>query len=221
MPEKEEVKIIPSEGAERPLTPSLTKEGEQGGVRQQAKRPSKLFTDYYGSVFLLLMAAYVAVGFFIIKPKIDANKGIEAETRALRQQIDNDKTYFDGLSGSVAAAQSISPDVLVKVDQAMPREASIPDLLVQLSAASQGTGVTLTNVVFEGTGKIVTAAAASQAINMTMTIAAKDYGALKNFLSALETSLRIFDVQTINAAGFEGDKVNFTLQVKSYYYPSK
>ncbi len=218
MPEKEEVKIIPSDAARDPRNA-----GEPDGsqVPGRSKRPSKLFTDYYGSVFLLLIAVYVAAGFFFIKPKIDANKEIEAQTRALRQQIENDKTYFDGLSGSVAAAQSISPDVLTKVDKALPREASIPNLLVQLSAASQGTNVALTNVIFEGMGKAQATGAAVQSVNMTMTVTAKDYATVKNFLTALETSLRIFDVQTITVAGFEGDKVNFTLQVKSYYYPSK
>jgi Tfp pilus assembly protein PilO len=216
MPEAGEVKIIPSE-----TQGSKVKEPEVKAKEGAPKKPSKFFTDYYGSVFLLLIAACVAVGFFVIKPKIDANKEIEAQTRALRQQIENDKAYFDGLSGSVAAAQTISPDVLTKVNKALPHDASIPELLVQLNAASQGTGVSLTNVVFEGVGKTPAAGAAIQPINMTLTVTAKDYAVLKNFLRALETSLRIFDVQTISVSGLDNDKVNFNLQVKSYYYPSK
>lgn len=190
-------------------------------ITLKPKRPSRIFTDYYGSAFLLLIALYVAAGFFFIKPKIDDGKQIEADTRATQRQIENDKSYFDGLSRSVAAAQGIAPDVLTKIDQALPHEGSIPDLLVQLSAAAADTNVTLSNVVFEGTGKTPAAGGSIQTINMTLTVSAKDYATLKSFLRALETSLRIFDIQTVAVAGFGGDKVNFNLQLKSYYYPSK
>lgn len=207
MPDTPEIKITSSETQDQ-------------GAKLKPKRPSRIFTDYYGSVFLLLIAVYVAAGFFFIKPKIDENKQIEADTKALNQQINNDKSYFDGLSGSVAAAQSIAPDVLTKVDQALPHEGSIPDLLVQLSAAAAGTNVTLSNVVFEGAGKTPAAGGAIQTVNMTLTVSARDYATLKSFLRVLETSLRIFDIQTITVAGFGGDKVNFNLQLKSYYYPA-
>lgn len=184
------------------------------------KRPPKIFTDYYGSVFLLLMAAYVAVGFFVIKPKMDDNKQLEAQTRGIRQEIGNDRSYFDGLSRSVSAAQSIAPEVLQKVDQALPHTASTPDLLVQLSSAAAVSNVMLSNIVFENVVKAPGGGSASTPINITLSITAKDYATLKKFLNTLETSLRIFDVQTISVSGFGEDKINFNLQLKSYFYPA-
>lgn len=184
------------------------------------KRPSKFFTDYYGSVFLLLIAAYVAVGFFVIKPKMDDNKQLEAQTKGVRQEIENDRSYFDGLSRSVSAAQSIDPQVLQKVDQALPHTASVPDLLVQLSSAAAVSNVTLSNIVFENAVKAPGGGSASTPINITLSVTAKDYATLKKFLNTLETSLRIFDVQTIAVSGFGEDMINFNLQLKSYFYPS-
>ncbi|MFA6099516.1 MAG: hypothetical protein WC750_01395 [Patescibacteria group bacterium] len=222
MPSSSDIKITPQESADlRHEFKSDAAAAAAETPKPKLKRPSRIFTDYYGSVFLLLVAVYVTGGFFFIKPKIDENKQIEADTKALNQQIDNDKSYFDGLTGSVAAAQSIAPDVLTKVDQALPHEGSIPDLLVQLSAAAVGTNVVLSNIVFDGVGKVPSTVASTQTINMTLTVTAKDYATLKGFLRALETSLRIFDIQTISVGGFSGEKVNFNLQLKSYYYPSK
>lgn len=205
------------------ITPSEVQGVKDAGLKDQGvnpRKPSKIFTDYYGSVFLLLMAAYVAGGFFFIKPKIDLGKQIDAETRGLKEEVENDKMYFDGLSGSVAAAQSVAPEILTKVDQALPREASVPDLLVQLSSAAAGTGVVLSNIVFEGVSKVPVSGGGVKPINLTLTVSARDYATFKNFLRALETSLRVFDVQTISFSGFGTDKVNFNLQIKSYYFPT-
>ncbi|MHB8831359.1 MAG: type 4a pilus biogenesis protein PilO [Patescibacteria group bacterium] len=213
MADAPEIKITPQ--------PSPQATGQRTpDVGPKPKRPSKIFTDYYGSVFLLLIAAYVAVGFFVIKPKMDDNKQLEAQARGIRKEIENDRSYFDGLSRSVSAAQSIDPIVLQKVDQALPHAASVPDLLVQLSSASAFSGVTLSNIVFENAAKAPGGGTASTPINITLSVAAKDYTALKKFLNTLETSLRIFDVQTIAVSGFGEDMINFNLQLRSYFYPT-
>lgn len=185
------------------------------------KKPSKIFTDYYGSLFLLLIAVYVVLGFFVIKPKIDANKDLNYQIMSTQQTSDNDRLYFDSLSRSVAAAKSIDSEVLKKVDLALPRTAGIPDLLVQLSAAAELNGVALSNVVFENSSEAVATQTAGEVkiVNATLTVTAKDYVTLKKFLSTLETSLRIFDVQTVTISGFGEDGVSFSVQLKSYYYP--
>lgn len=185
-------------------------------------KPLKIFTDYYGSVFLLLIASYVALGFLVIKPKIDSNKELEYQIMSTQQIMNNDNSYFEGLSRSVSAAKSIDPVVLKKVDLALPRSAGIPDLLVQLSAAAEVNNVTLSNVVFENSSEAVAVQAIGgvKTVNATLTVTARDYATLKKFLSTLETSLRIFDVQTVTISGFDQGKVNFSIQLKSYYYPA-
>lgn len=184
------------------------------------KTPSKLFTDYYGTFFLLLIALYVATGFFVIKPKIDYNKQVEADTLVLRQEIENERFYFDGLSRSVAAAQAISPEVLDRVDKALPREVSIPELLVILSGAARLSQVELNNLVFENSSVVVPGTKGPLPLNIAMSVGANNYLEVKNFLQILETSLRIFDVQNINVTGLDQEKTNFSLQLKTYYYPA-
>ncbi len=202
---------------EAPKQPSLKQEDKKNSA---VKTPSKLFTDYYGTIFLLLIALYVAAGFFVIKPKIDYNKQVAVDTQALRQEIENEKFYFDGLSRSVAAAQAISPEVLDRVDKALPREVSIPELLVILSSAARISQVELNNMVFDNVTAAVPGTKGPLPLNVTMSVGANNYLEVKNFLQVLETSLRIFDVQNINVTSLDQEKTNFSLQLKTYYYPA-
>ncbi|HPN15277.1 MAG TPA: type 4a pilus biogenesis protein PilO [bacterium] len=204
---KEEASQQPSPQTEDKKTPAV-------------KTPSKLFTDYYGTIFLLLIALYVAAGFFVIKPKIDYNKQVEVDTLALRQEIENERFYFDGLSRSVAAAQAISPEVLDRVDKALPREVSVPELLVILSGAARISQVELNNLIFENSSAAVPGTKGPLPLNITMSVGANNYLEVKNFLRVLENSLRIFDVQNINVTGLDQEKTNFSLQLKTYYYPA-
>jgi Tfp pilus assembly protein PilO len=195
-------------GAEAPLE-------EQ---KEIIKRPSKIFTDYYGSLFMLMIIVYAGAGYLLIKPKIDFYKMTDAQTQASRQTIDNEKGYFDGLTRSVSAAQSIDTSVLDKVDKALPRTASVPDMLVQLGAAAAANNIMLSNIVFEGTNKAGAKGTAVQPINVTMAVAANDYQSFKNFMQDLEKSVRLYDVQNINFNMSPEGKVNFNLQMKTYFY---
>jgi len=193
-------------------------ETPQEEKKEVIKRPSKIFTDYYGSLFMLMIIVYAGAGYLLIKPKIDFYKMTDGQTQASRQTIENEKGYFDSLTRSVSAAQSIDAAVLDKVDLALPRTASIPDMLVQLGAAAAANDVALSNIVFEGTTKAAAKNTAVQPVNITLTVSAKDYPAFKRFLLDLEKSIRLFDVQSINFTMSPEGKVSFNLQLKTYYY---
>lgn len=193
---------------------------QQAAPVAKLKTPSKMFTDYYGSVFFLLIAVYVAAGFFIIKPKIEVSKQIEAQTQATQLEIENDKVYFENLSRSVAAAQAISPEALDKVELALPSSVDIPEMLVQLNAAASDSGVELLNVNFEGAANRPppTGQPTAQPVNITVSLKVPDYSILKKFLLNMESNLRIYDVQSLSFSG--KDPMTSTLLLRSYYYPA-
>ena len=185
----------------------------------QKKRPSKLFTHYYGSIILLLISALVAGGFFIIKPKIDAYKDIKSRTLSTQNNINAEKQYYDGLSRSVAAANTIDSDVLDQVDRALPRDISIPEMLVQIEQAAKSNNIEISNISFEQTAN-KKESKGLQMLNLTLSVTAPNYSALKSFLNTLETSLRIMDLQLMSVAQFTDEGVSFTLQMQTYYYPA-
>ncbi len=190
-----------------------------GNEKREVKKPSKMFTHYYGTMILLLLALLVAAGFIVIKPKIDEYKGVTASIQDVQLQAENEKQYFDSLSRSVAAAQTIDPEVLGKVDLALPREPGVPNLLVQMDAAASANKVKISSITFSADDKKA-ATGKVQGLNMTMTVEAQDYQALKNFLSSLELSLRVIDIQNLSINSFSKNSAVFSLQMKTYYFPA-
>jgi len=198
-----------------------TKQEKVQASTPEPKKPSKLFTDYYGSVILLLIALLVAGGFFVIKPKIDEYKAAKANTEFIRLQANDENNYLEAISRSVAAAQVVSPDVLQKTERALPQAASIPDVLVQMEQAAAASNVKLKNISFDAGDKKQAASQGIKPLNITLMLDARDYGSIRRFLTLLEYSLRLMDVQAINASGFGQEQVNFSVQIRTYYYPSK
>ena len=184
----------------------------------KVKRPSKLLTEYYGSIIMLLITVLIAAGFLVIKPKIDELKNLQAGIGGLGQSAQNQESYLDGLSRSVAAAQTIDPGILGKVDLALPRDPNIPGLLVQMDSAATMSGTKLTSISFDSVATKKTAGL--QSVSVTLSIEAPSYSAFKELLKDLEHSLRIMDVQNLNVSSFEPGKTSFSLQFKTYYYPS-
>ncbi|MFZ6015975.1 MAG: type 4a pilus biogenesis protein PilO [Patescibacteria group bacterium] len=180
------------------------------------KRPSKIFTEYYGSLILLLLALLVGAGFFVIKPQIDEYKDMRAYTESLRQETNNENTYLAGLKRSVAAAQTIAPGVLEKVDKALPHHFRIPEMLVHMGNAANAANVEIGSISFDAPSGVISKGL--QEVNVTMTLKADGYTSLKKFLHELEVSLRIIDVQTITVSGFGTDSASFSLQMTAYYY---
>ncbi|MBU0540135.1 hypothetical protein KKF59_04360, partial [Patescibacteria group bacterium] len=101
------------------------------------KHPSKLLTEYYSSLFFLLILLFLGASIFVIKPKLDEVKQTNAAIASSLDKLSSETVYLNSLEGSVAAAGAISPAVLDKVDSAMPREAEIPELLVLFSSAAE------------------------------------------------------------------------------------
>ncbi len=184
------------------------------------KRPSKIFSEYYSSIILLLIAALVGGGYLVIKPKIDEYKNLRAHSELQRQNITNEQQYLAGLKRSVSAARSIDPEVLDKVDKALPREFSIPQTLVMINRASKANNTQVSGIIFSPESKSSRKKTELQSMQMTLNVSAPNYAALKNFINSLEKSLRLIDIQMLTVSEFNQEGAGFTLQLSTYYYPS-
>jgi Tfp pilus assembly protein PilO len=202
------------------LKPQTKEPGQKTAEVPKIKKPSKIFTEYYSSIILLLITALVGAGYLVIKPKIDEYKAIQANSELIKQNVENEQTYLAALRRSVSAAQSISPDVLTKVDKALPRSFSIPETLVMLNRSAMAANVKITNIAFSPVSDKVVSKTGLQSIQLTLNVSAADYRALKNFLSILEASLRMIDIQMLTVTDFTEAGASFSLQLRTYYYPS-
>lgn len=188
---------------------------------EKSASPSKFFTEYYGASFLLLIVVFVAVALFFLRPIIDDIKRINAETLAELTTVQNERMYLESLNTSIGAAQNISPDVLDRVTQALPTEANVPSLLVQFGSAAYANGIKIESLSFSENKAPPKAAPGTQSapilpVDVTLLIKASNYFDIKRFLSDLETSLRIIDVQGMATGG--GKELSFNLQLRTYVF---
>jgi Tfp pilus assembly protein PilO len=181
---------------------------------------SRFLSEYYGSFCIGLILMFICAVGLILKPKFDFFRQTNIEIGAQTSVFNQEQAYVTSLEESVAAAESIAPAVLTHVDEALPREARIPELLVLLDQAAQKNQLRMLNVSFaENTavGRNTTSSAIGE-VAITLTVQASDYLQLKRFLGDLERSLRLIDVTGLHVAIGSGGETAYALQLKAYTY---
>jgi Tfp pilus assembly protein PilO len=185
------------------------------------RHSSRLFTEYYASAFLFLLAAFVLVAFFVLRPLILRIREINSLTQSRIDRISSERGYLSSLEQSVAAAQTIPPTTLDDVQRALPNDQNIPSLLVQFGSAAVNNNLRIDSISFSDTRLAAKSATTSLVIplDVGLTIHARTYFDVKRFLSEVETSLRIMDVITISSSG-AGGELSYTLQLRTYTFKS-
>jgi hypothetical protein len=231
-------KIAPA-GAERLASPASDVHGanhanEQGKDTRHAARgpegeailpkkkpPMRLFTDYYGAMFLGVIALFILSGFLFLEPLITDYKMMSTDVSDAGVTLKEDRDYLNSLRASVAAAEAIPPNIIANIDEALPRTVGIPKLLETMAAISETTGVRLSSVSFTETKAAPDSSPAGaqglsvSPIDISLTLSANDYATMKTFLNRLERNLRIMDVQSINVSG-GGTTFEYSIQLRTY-----
>lgn len=203
---------------------------------KEKKAPSRLFTDYYASAVLMLIAVFVGVAFFVLRPMIADIKETNAETARSLETLEQQRAYLASLSQSVAASKSISPEALDQVNSALPSDSNIPLLLVQFSTAAAQRNIKIGSISFsepqpvrpttgQATGAGVAAATTTTQgvipMDVALTLNAQNYVDVKRFLADLESSLRLVDVVGISTSeGGKGKETAYQLQLRTYAFGS-
>ena len=201
------------------ITPQLENGAPAHPAAPKPRPPSRLFTEYYASAFLFLLAAFILLAFFVLRPLILRIRETNAQTQARIEQASTERRYLASIEQSVAAAQSIPPETLDDVQRALPNEQDIPSLLVQFGSAAESNHLRIDSINFSdvrGAVKTATTSAASP-LDVSLTLHARTYFDVKRFLSEVESSLRIMDVTTISSSGATGD-LSYTLQLRTYTF---
>lgn len=199
---------------------------------KEKKAPSRLFTDYYATAVLILIAVFVGVAFFVLRPMIIDIKETNAQTATRLETLDQQRAYLTSLSQSVAASKSISPEALDQVNRALPSDADIPLLLLQFSAAAAQRNIKIGSISFSepqpartaGTSAPSPAGGATTTravipMDVSLTLNAQNYIDVKRFLADLESSLRLMDVVGISTSPSGKDKETaYQLQLRTYTF---
>jgi len=173
-------------------------------------------------IFLIISLVF---GLTLVWPKyqdfIDLRKKIEGKKIELKTQAN----YFEDL-------QKISKELkkyqsqISKIDSALPEKISLPEVLNFLQKISSQSGLLLKNISptkialevekpKEEEIKIIKGPGIKETkINLSLT---GDYPSFKNFLSLLEKSARLFEIESISLSS-DKEGLNFDLKIKVYSY---
>ncbi len=225
---------IPNEKPRRPRAfrtqrPGSGRRGEELTPEQKKgkkkKEPSKLFVHYYGSVFLLLIAGFVAAGYFLLSPLITEFKEVNETIGTKLTEVDDARAFLESLDLSIQAAESIPEDTLMRVDEALPRDVGIPKLLKTIAEIATEYNVEVSSVQFapgaaakkeEGATRSPYRGMELSPIDINLTVDAPGYQVTRAFLEALETNVRVLDVNTISVTGEDDGAMSYTMTLTAY-----
>lgn len=184
---------------------------------------ARLFVNYYGPMFLLIAAMFLIIGFTLLQPRLEAFKELRAQAASTQEHLDSERAYLDSLQRSIAAAQTIPEETLADVEEALPSEPGIPELLEGLSTIAETYRVQLSNIQFSTPRDDVSGESTAsrgtpvQSIEVSMNLSSPSYAATRRYLDAIERNLRLFDVQTISVAPGQGETGQvYTIQLRTY-----
>lgn len=192
------------------------------------------------SVILLLAVSYLTV----LRPKLDSIRtvGLFSLQRS-RDKLDIEQQLLQDTQDLVVQYRQLNADDATKLKAVLPSDVDIPSLFVQVEAIALTSGLRLTNVSFtdlgetrasQGTAAKQEAAASSGATNtvrtntrnlsvkqanVTFTVSGgRGYGSLKEFLTNIESSIRLLNVQSLAYAPEKsGDAEGYLIVATTYY----
>jgi len=142
---------------------------------------------------LVLIVAGIGLGF--IWPKYQELMGLYAQISARRTELEGVKEYYTDLEKSAAELKNYE-SALAKIDTALPYDPSIASLLFYINRTLSENGMVLKSVnAFQTTEPAEGENIRTTTISFSVM---GEYESLKNFISVMEKSSRIIEVDTIN-----------------------
>ena len=185
-------------------------------------------------IIVVVILAFVAIVIFLDVPMVQS-------VLSSKKEIENNQTLLNERQDFIKIVENLmnkyksSEEVLKNLDNILPNDSDVPDLLVQIEALANDGGVVLKDVnVSTVDDKGVSKAEAVRTGDTTQEktpssyktvtvdlIGTGDYNALRKFLQAIEENMRLIDVDSIVLSGKTqglGSLFDFDIILKTYYY---
>lgn len=183
------------------------------------RRPSKLLVEYYAVTFLFLVTCTLSGAYALLQPQIMQFRSTNDEISVQLEDAENARLYLNSLQTSIAAASSISPDALQRVNEALPKQLNIPKLLQTMDEIARVNNVDIGSIQFSPGAPMSSAGLGAFTIIPIQTsigIEASGYRDMKDFLTDLETNVRLIDINTISVNGGADGRISYTVQMTTY-----
>lgn len=186
------------------------------------------------TIVILLVIGLVIIFLFVI-PKYQESNALQGDLIQAQFQYDNQADYYQRVSKILSSIKS-KQDSLEKMNSALPSEAALAPIVSFLQRKAVENGLTMKSVVFSketptAYGQLYPADSGDATIkDLTFAVnLSGQYQGLRNFLSALDRSARLFEVNIISFSALEPSQTlppqknilqmyHFQIEVKTHTY---
>jgi Tfp pilus assembly protein PilO len=169
----------------------------------------------------LFLALLLAIGFTV--PKYQNLKIAQSKVKEKGTELQAERKYFSEIAEAKEKLKKFEEE-LSKINSAIPAEPSLPSLGNFLQIAASQNGLVLKKIMPSLTSSLkeefIKKGFSSQiketGVNLTVS---GDYPSFKNFLSNLEKTSRMIEIESISFSGSEKEApIDFNLRIKVYSY---
>jgi Tfp pilus assembly protein PilO len=180
-------------------------------------------------VGIAVAALLVGVGGwkFVVSPQNTKAASLRDQAAGIRQQVAQNLAAAAAARNPVAAqSQPVRVADLYKLAKAMPSDADVPDLLIELSRVTKEAGVTVTTLSPSATTAGSTGGPATIPISLNVT---GDFYSVTDLLyrlrnlvwvrnGALEASGRLFSIDSVNLSPTQGHSITASISLHAFVY---
>lgn len=167
-------------------------------------------------IIIIFLSLTLALGIGQIWPKYQELKFLEQRNKEKRTEIETKEKYIQGLKKMAEELKNYQVQ-LAKIDSALPSEPGLAALFNFFQKVSSQQGLVLTQVspfLFQTHPEIKNLKETEVSVAFS-----GSYPSFKNFLSVLEKSARLIEVESISFLTQEKEGLlNFDLKIKVYSY---
>ncbi len=187
-------------------------------------------SSFSGSVFeIIFLIIIIVIGYFyLVSPKQSAYNDISDQLTSLKKKQDTLKTQKEAFDKLVQELEA-QPEAVAQLDSTLPLDNKPSRLYVLLENLIQGAGLTTGTVSVDSDAQAVVAGAktatdqafATDHKIKPTTISVSASGTvdqLTGFLTRLETSTRLLEVNSLDISQGRGDQLIFKVGLKAYSY---
>jgi Tfp pilus assembly protein PilO len=175
---------------------------------------------------IIAVALYLslAIAALLIWPKYKTLNIIKDTIEKQKTEIQNNKDYVDKL-GAISAELDGNSEGVSKIDSALPGESSPTDLFNFLQSVASENGLILKEIGMGTSSKLSGNLSDIEEANFSI-IVTGTYPAFKNFLSEIERSARLINIENISFVSSSPSTkspktgvISFSLEIKTYDFP--
>lgn len=168
----------------------------------------------YSYLILICLFSSVLLFFLLIWPKYQSLSSLNKEISQKTSEFQSQEKYFQDLQKTSEELKKYQ-DSLSKIDSALPSDPSLPELFNFLQNFSSQSGLSLKKI----SPSSISPKEELKESRVDLTLSG-DYPSFKNFLSVLEKSARMIELEKIffSSPQKETESFDFNLTIKVYSY---